>query len=190
MGIGAWFLNSIKIITSKPIRLRHKQIIYRLKEEGTMKLLNSLIVVSAFLFFTSCSSVVNRSQLASSIDLQVTSKMAADIKVDTRRVLKGSAQQVVYLGFLKTKEENQFADGVTYNGGGQMFSLFGEGIVGETKAAAALRAVKSKKGIDVLVSPQYTVKVDSKLFGMYKKVTVKVKGYAGMIKGIRNINQK
>ncbi|MBY0515973.1 MAG: hypothetical protein K2P81_03620 [Bacteriovoracaceae bacterium] len=153
-----------------------------------MKFLNLALLLSSFLL-TACSTTLHKSQQSSSIDIATRSDMSADIEVDMNTVLKGTAQQVTVLGFIDIESANQFADGVTYNGGSSGFTLFSGGIIESTKAAAAFKAV-NKQEADVIVAPQYIIKVESKFLGMYKKVTASVSGYAGKIKNIRNTNKR
>lgn len=149
----------------------------------------SLALLTASVLMTGCSTTLNKSQQSSSIDIATKSDLTADIDVDMNKVLKGSAQQVTVLGFIDIEKAEQFADGVTYNGGSSGFSLFSGGIVESTKAAAAYRAV-AKQEADVIVAPQYIVRVESKFLGLYKKVTASVTGYAGKIRNIRTTNKR
>ncbi len=149
----------------------------------------SLALLTASILMTGCSTTLNKSQQSSSIDIATKSDLTADIDVDMNKVLKGSAQQVTVLWFIDIEKAEQFADGVTYNGGGSGFSLFSGGLVDSTKAAAAYRAV-AKQEADVIVAPQYIVRVESKFLGLYKKVTASVTGYAGKIRNIRTTNKR
>jgi hypothetical protein len=150
---------------------------------------SSLALLAASILMTGCSTTLNKSQQSSSINIATTSDLTADIDVDMNKTLKGSAQQVTILGFIDLEKSEHFADGVTYNGGGSGFSLFSGGMVESTKAAAAYRAV-AKQEADVIVAPQYVVRVESKFLGLYKKVTASVSGYAGKIRNIRNTNKR
>ncbi len=149
----------------------------------------SLALLTASILMTGCSTTLNKSQQSSSIDIATKSDLTSDIDVDMNKVLKGSAQQVTVLWFIDIEKAEQFADGVTYNGGGSGFSLFSGGLVDSTKAAAAYRAV-AKQEADVIVAPQYIVRVESKFLGLYKKVTASVTGYAGKIRNIRTTNKR
>jgi hypothetical protein len=147
-----------------------------------------ILIMSAVFIVTGCSSTINKSQNSSSIDIITKSKLNADIDVDIKKILKGSARQVTILGVFDIEKSTSFADGVTYNGGENGFSLFSGGIVESTKAAAAFNAVQ-KSNADVIVAPKYIIKVESKLFGAYKKVTATVSGYHGTIRSIRSSNK-
>lgn len=149
----------------------------------------SLVLLVASVFMTGCSTTINKSQQSSSINIATSSDLTADIDVDMNKILKGSAQQVTVLGFIDLEKAEHFADGVTYNGGSSGFSLFSGGMVESTKAAAAYRAV-AKQEADVIVAPQYVVRVESKFLGLYKKVTASVSGYAGKIRNIRTTNKR
>jgi len=149
----------------------------------------SLALLTASVLTTGCSTTLNKSQLSSSIDIATKSDLTADIEVDMNKVLKGSAQQVTVLGFIDLEKAEQFADGVTYNGASSGFSLFSGGMIESTKAAAAYRAV-AKQEADVIVAPQYLIRVESKFLGLYKKVSASVSGYAGKIRSIRTNDKR
>jgi hypothetical protein len=149
----------------------------------------SLILITSTLLMTGCSTTLNKSQQSSSIDIATKTDLTADIDVNMSNVLKGSAKQVTILGFIDLEKAEQFVDGVTYNGASSGSSLFSGGIIESTKAAAAFRAI-AKQDVDVLVAPQYLVRVDSKFMGFYKKVTVTVSGYAGKIRNIRSADKR
>lgn len=148
-----------------------------------MKLL-SLAVIASTLTLVSCSSTVNRSQKSGGLDVKVRSDLQADVDVDMSKKIAGTAHHTKLFGVIDIKSSKNYADGVAYDGGGQGFSLFSGGIVEDTKSAAAYNAVVPNKA-DVLVAPQYMIKVQSYFFGAWKEVTAQVTGYAGRIKNIR-----
>ena len=127
-------------------------------------------------------STYHKSQRNGSIDIMMKADMKANISVNMNRVLKGSASVTRLFGI--EFGATHFADGVSYNGG-DGGGLFGEGLAGLAKSAAAYNAVKGKKDVDVLVAPQYVIKKTNVLY-IYTKVTASVTGYAGKIKGIRS----
>lgn len=149
-----------------------------------MKVLSLLTLVSTFLL-VSCSSTMNRSQSAGELDVRVHSNLAADLDVDMTKKISGSAKHTKLFGLIDIKTSKHFADGVNYGvekkGG---LSFFGPSIVDEAKSAAAYRAVVPNRA-DVLVAPQYLIKVESYFFGAWKEVTAQVTGYAGKIRNIK-----
>jgi len=148
-----------------------------------MKLL-SLAIIASTLTLVSCSSTINRSQKSGSLDVKVRSDLQADMDVDMSKKIQGSAHHTKLFGVIDIKSSKNYADGVAYDGASQGFSLFNGGIVEDAKSAAAYNAVVPNKA-DVLVAPQYMIKVESYFFGAWKEVTAQVSGYAGKIKNIR-----
>jgi hypothetical protein len=105
--------------------------------------------------------------------------------VDMSKKIQGTAKHTKLFGLIDIHASKNYADGVAYDGastGG--FSLFQGGVVEDTKSAAAYNAVVPNKA-DVLVAPQYMIKVESYFFGAWKEVTAQVTGYAGRIKSIK-----
>jgi len=147
-----------------------------------MKLFFTLLSLS-FLFI-GCSTTLNKSQPAGALNLHVQSKLDADVEVDMNRQVKGSAHQVKLLWIFPIKQSKRFVDGVNYSSGDTGFKFFSGGVEDETKAAAAYNAV-IPNNVEVLVAPQYTIKVKSYFFGAWKEVTASVTGYAGKIKGFK-----
>jgi hypothetical protein len=128
---------------------------------------------------------MNRSQKSGSLDVKVRSDLQADVEVDMSKKIQGTAKHTKLFGMIDIKTSKNFADGVSYDGGNSSaFSLFSGGVVDETKSAAAYNAVVPNKA-DVLVAPQYMIKVESYFFGAWKEVTANVSGYAGRIKDIK-----
>ncbi|MBA2403752.1 MAG: hypothetical protein H0V66_03190 [Bdellovibrionales bacterium] len=148
-----------------------------------MKLL-SLAILASTILMTGCSTSVNRSQKSGSLDVRVRSDLQAEMDVDMTKKIAGTAHHTKLLGIFNIKSSQNYADGVAYDGGDSGFSLFGGGIVEETKSAAAYNAVVPNKA-DVLVAPQYLIKVKSYFFGAWKEVSTQVSGYAGRIRNIR-----
>lgn len=141
------------------------------------------LLASTFLF-VSCSSTMNRSQKSGSLDVKVKSDLQADMDVDMTKKITGTAKHTKLFGVIDIKTSKNYADGVAYDGASQGFNLFAGGVVEDAKSAAAYNAVVPNKA-DVLVAPQYLIKVESYFFGAWKEVTAQVSGYAGRIKNIR-----
>ena len=141
-----------------------------------------LILSMSFLF--SCSTTTNRNQKSSALDVSLTSRLEAELDIDMSKKIHGTAKQSKLFGFINIHSAKDYVDGVNYDGSGSGFSLFSGGVVEDTKSAAAYNAVVPNKA-DVIVAPQYVVRVHSFL-GIYKEVTALVSGYAGRIKDIRH----
>lgn len=146
------------------------------------------LLASTFLL-VSCSSTMNRSQKSGSLDVKVKSDLQADMDVDTTKKITGTAKHTKLFGVIDIKTSKNYADGVAYDGASQGFSLFSGGVVEDAKSAAAYNAVVPNKA-DVLVAPQYLIKVESYFFGAWKEVTAQVTGYAGRIKNIRQTSKQ
>lgn len=143
-----------------------------------------MILTLVSLIFSSCTSI-HKSHRNGSIDISIQSELKADVDVDMNRKLRATAVESRLFGFIPLKSTNHYLDGISYNGGSTGgFLFFGEGLVGEAKSAAAYKAVRGQKNVDVLVAPQYAIKVKNVL-GIYKKVTATVTGYAGRIRRIK-----
>ena len=91
--------------------------------------------------------------------------------------MQSSCQRIYFL-FFRIKGDSKYAEGVDYSTkSGLLPSLK----VDRAKASAAFKAVKSS-GCDVIVHPNYEVNVMDYVF--FKKIDVKVTGYAGTINRI------
>lgn len=150
-----------------------------------MKLLSIAILASTVLM-TGCSTQYKRSQKSGSLDVKVRSDLQADMEVDMSKKISGTAHHKKLFGIFDIKTSQNYADGVAYDGGET--SWFGGGIVEETKSAAAYNAVVPSKA-DVLVAPQYLIKVKSYFFGAWKEVSTQVTGYAGRVRNIKQIQR-
>jgi len=131
----------------------------------------STIVMFFVVFISGCTSV-NKSHTNSPIEVNVSSEMTADLDVDISKKLEGIASGTYIFGFIKIGGDSTYVDG--YGGFGP---------VGTVKSAAAYNAISKSSG-DVLVSPQYIV--DTKSYLLIKYINVKVSGYEGTVKAVRN----
>ena len=126
---------------------------------------------------TSCKSTLAS---VSSTPLAVTENIRpldADISVDVNTKIEGRSESLYFL-FFRIKGDSKYAEGVDYSTkSGLLPSLK----VDRAKASAAFKAVKSS-GCDVIVHPNYEVNVMDYVF--FKKIDVKVTGYAGTINRI------
>ena len=145
------------------------------------KLLPVLVMASAFLM-TGCSTTINKSQKSGSLDVKVKTDLQADMEVDMSKKIIGTASHTKLFGLFDIKTSQNYADGVGYDGVNSS-GWFSAGVIEETKSAAAYNAVVPNKA-DVIVAPQYLIKVKSYFLGAYKEVTAQVSGYAGRIKNI------
>ena len=145
------------------------------------------LTVLALAALVSCSSTNHLSHNPPRTNVSVKSHLHADVEVDMTKKIIGKARHTRILGF-HTQTSTNYADGVTYDtgsSGGGLFGFFGPGMEEAAKSAAAYNATVPNKA-DVLVAPQYLVKVKSYFFGAYKEVTAQVWGYSGKV---RNITQ-
>lgn len=150
-----------------------------------------LFALVGLIALVSCSSANHLSQKTGGMNVSVISNLEADVDVDMSKKIVGKAHHVRILG-IHTQSSKNFADGVTYDGGaggGGLFGVFGAGMEEEAKSAAAYNATVPNKA-DVLVAPQYLVKVKNYVFGLYKEVSVQVWGYSGKVRNIRQVPTK
>ncbi|MBT3235258.1 MAG: hypothetical protein HN353_04850 [Bdellovibrionales bacterium] len=148
----------------------------------------SIIALVALISLAGCSTkTIHKSKDSSALNVSLESKLTADIRVDLKKKLKGSATESVLFGFFQLEGSNKYLDGVTFGSDeSSLFSsIFGEGAAGKAKAAAAYNALKKAPGVDVIISPQYVLQEKSQFLGAYKKIRVVVTGYAGYIKRIK-----
>lgn len=141
-----------------------------------MKKILLLLSVVSVLLMTSCKSTLAS---ATSTPLSVTENIRpldADITVDTEKEISGESKTLYFL-FFRLSGDSKYAEGVDYSTKSGLFSTK----VNRAKAAAAYKAVKSS-GCDVIVHPNYEVNVEDYVF--FKKIHVKVTGYAGTINSI------
>lgn len=146
-----------------------------------MKLL-PMLFVAATILVTGCSTTMNKSQKSGMLDVKVKSDLQADVDVDMTKKIVGTASHSKLFGLFNIKSSQNYVDGVAYDGG-TSGGWFGGGMIEDTKSAAAYNAVVPNKA-DVIVAPQYLIKVKSYFFGTYKEVTAQVSGYAGRIRNI------
>ena len=126
--------------------------------------------------FSSCKSTLAS---ATSTPLSVTENIRpldADITVDVEKEISGESKSLYFL-FFRLSGDSKYAEGVDYSTKSGLFSTK----INRAKASAAYKAVKSS-GCDVIVHPNYEVDVEDYVF--FKKIHVKVTGYAGTINSI------
>ncbi len=149
------------------------------------------VLILALTVLASCSSTNNLSQKSGALNVSLKSNLHADVDVDMQKKIVGKAHHIRVFG-IHTQSSTNYADGITYDGsagnGGGLFGFFGPGMEESAKSAAAYNATVPHKA-DVLVAPQYLVKVNSYFFGIYKEVHVQVWGYAGKIRNIRQASE-
>jgi|LauGreDrversion4_2_1035121.scaffolds.fasta_scaffold83442_3 hypothetical protein len=145
-----------------------------------MKKFIFLGLVSIGLLSISCKSTV-----ASTIStpLSVTENIRpldADITVDVNKKISGESSALYFLCF-RLKGDSKYVVGVDYSTRTGLFYS----AVSKAKSAAAYKAVIDSK-TDLIVHPNYVVDVENYVF--FKKVNVKVTGYAGKINKIYQQN--
>lgn len=145
-----------------------------------------LLVFSLFAFsmaMTSCGVSFNKSYNSSAVqlgDVQL-DPIKADLAVDQTSKLVGSSKSSFFLMF-KVSGDNYFADGVRFPG-------MSFGAVNAVKSSAAYNALNSTENdFDIIVDPQYTVKVVKTLFT--STVSVTVEGYGGTYSNFRTEREK
>lgn len=152
--------------------------------------MKSVIALLSLSMLSGCATTYHKSQSSGAVNVEVKSSFTADLEVDATKRIQGAASQSVLFGLFVFGSPSNFADGVNYGtGGGSGGGLFGPDLVETTKSAAAYNAMAPSKA-EVLVAPQYLVKVTSKLLGAWKDITVTVSGYGAKIKGVSPSGQK
>lgn len=150
------------------------------------------LALAGLFALVSCSTTNHLSQRSGGMNVSVISNLEADVDVDMSKKIVGKAHHVRIFG-IHTQNSTNYADGVTYDGGngggGGLFGVFGPGMEEAAKSAAAYNATVPNKA-DVLVAPQYLVKVKNYVFGLYKEVKVQVWGYSGKVRNIRQVPTK
>ena len=147
-----------------------------------MKKLFAFGLFGLLISMTSCATL-NKSYDSSAVSLGnvQTDPIKADLTVDQTTKLVGTSN-VNYFLFFKVSGDNQFADGIRFPG-------LSFGATGQAKSAAAFKALNSTEAdFDILVDPQYTVKVVRTLFTTSIKVTVE--GYGGTYSNFRTEREK
>ena len=142
-----------------------------------MKKLFAFGLFGLLISMTSCASL-NKSYGSSAVSLEKiqTNQIKADLAVDQTSKLVGKSNMKYFL-FFKVSGDNEFADGVRFPG-----LSFGRS--GKAKSAAAFKALNSTGDkFDILVNPQYTVKVTRKLFST--SISATVEGYGGTYSNFR-----
>jgi ABC-type amino acid transport substrate-binding protein len=91
----------------------------------------------------------------------------ANVEVDMKKKLVGESSASYFL-FFRTSGDNKFAEGMSYSGGKGKFD--------RAKSSAAYKALENSNA-DIIVHPNYVVETERFLF--FKKIHVKVTGYAG-----------
>ena len=104
----------------------------------------------------------------------------ADITVDVNKKISGQSSALYFLCF-RLSGDSKYAEGVDYSTRSGLFSSS----ISKAKSAAAYKSV-TESNTDIIVHPNYVVDVENYIF--FKKINVKVTGYAGTIKKIYQQN--
>jgi hypothetical protein len=142
-----------------------------------------LLPCIGLLFLASCSTTYNKSHKSGVLDLRVRSELQADIEVDMTKKISGAATHSKLFGIFDLQSSTNFVDGIQYGANDSTNFIFSGGMVEEAKSAAAFNAIFPNDA-DIIVTPQYLIKVKKYFFGAYREVTAQVTGYAGKIKNI------
>lgn len=135
------------------------------------------------LVLTSCKSTVAS---ATSTPISVGENIRpfdADISVDVSKKISGESSSSYFFIF-RLSGDSKYAEGVDYSTRTGLFSLFSLAVF-KAKSAAAYKAVIDSNS-DVIVHPNYVVDVENYIF--FKRVHVKVTGFAGKINKIYQQN--
>jgi|TARA_B100001971_G_C17862071_1_gene368839 hypothetical protein len=141
------------------------------KGKGDIKM-KKMLLLTLFIFI-GCSSI-NKSVITSPVKVTTTTtNINAIVKVGDK--ITGTAESSLLLGFIVLSGPTEFADGV-------FSSLVANPLnpTGSIKAAAAYNAIYNS-GADIIVNPQYVVKVTRSI--LYTTIEVTVSGYNGKITG-------
>lgn len=134
-----------------------------------------LLSFLGILFLASCSSTKMNSLSTPSYAPQAEiNPIRANVQVDMTKKLSGESSSSYFL-FFRTSGDNKFAEGMTYSGENAVKGMF-KARENKTKSSAAYNALENS-GADIIVHPNYVIDVKNYLF--FKKITVKVTGYAG-----------
>ena len=116
-------------------------------------------------------------------DSIMTKTIVATPAVTAGGKISGSAEIMQVLGYIWG--DTKYADGVEFNGEGVAFDIpFWGAAIQKVKAAAAFDACQ-KSGADIILSPNYNVKVTD--YFVFKVLSADVKGFKGTIDGVSNI---
>ena len=137
-----------------------------------MKKIFSLVGIA---FLVSCSSTkMNSLATPGYAPKAEINAIRANVEVDMKKKLTGESSTSYFL-FFRTSGENKFAEGMSYSGENNVANVF-KGRENKTKSSAAFKALENS-GADIIVHPNYVVETKNYLF--FKKINVKVTGYAG-----------
>jgi hypothetical protein len=98
----------------------------------------------------------------------------ADVDVDMSKKLTGESQASYFLFFKVSKEDNKYAEGMSFSG--EKFGLFK---LNKLKSSAAYKAINGT-GVDIIVHPNYVIEKHNYIF--FSTYKIKVTGFAGYFK--------
>jgi len=131
-----------------------------------------IILFLTVLMMTGCSTSHNKSVISAGIGVAVnTDPATAEYTIGNK--ISGEARATYLFGILPLSEPDSFADGVSGFGG------FGGS--SKVKSAAVFNAMESANS-DMIINPQYVVKMNKTLFTT--SYTAKVTGWAGNVTNI------
>ena len=136
----------------------------------------SLLAGACALLATGCSSLTTN-RIGSQIEIENKAKVVPQIQAGNKYVT-GSSKCTVYLGFIRVGDLSKQVTGVSFSAGS---SFWGGGT--DVYQRAALYDACAKSKADIILCPQYVLKVDGNIF--VKDVSCTVKGFPGYIKGVK-----
>lgn len=147
------------------------------------------LLAGIFLLLSGCGTTVNRSHLFGSLDIGISSQLEAELDINMEEKLSGTSSATYLLGLLQISGDSSYVDGYgtsnSLNPISMLTSMLPVGVnLSKVKSAAVYNAIMGSEA-DVLVSPQYLIKVNKAL--IFTSVKVIVKGYPGYIKDIRQV---
>lgn len=139
-----------------------------------------LSVIFSLMLFCGCSTNY-LSQPSSELKVNTVGTLRPDIEIGEKIEATATVSRICYI-FISGP--SKFAEGVNYGDSCMGYSIvdsFWGDTVAEAKAAAAYRACVENKA-DLIICPRYYIIIDS--YPFYKKVSAKVFGYKGVLKGV------
>lgn len=147
-----------------------------------MKIRSSILCFSGIISALLCGCSTNYlSQPSSDLKVSTIGILRPDIEIGEKIEATATVSRICYI-FISGP--SKFAEGVNYGDsykGCPIEDSFWGDTVAEAKAAAAYRACVENKA-DLIICPRYYIIIDNCPF--YKKVSAKVFGYKGILKGV------
>lgn len=147
-----------------------------------MKIHSSILCLFSVVSALLCGCSTNYlSQPSSDLKVSTIGILRPDIEVGEKIEATATVSRICYM-FISGP--SKFAEGVNYGDSYNCYPVedsFWGNTIAEAKAAAAYRACVENKA-DLIICPRYYIIVDN--YPLYKKVSAKVFGYKGVLKGV------